>query len=77
MDMFQSFDFKDVLSSSFRAAWQIEDVLPQGAALDFGRHFMPENLAHTADIAFLDAGRRRVLNRINGHECLAGPAAFS
>ncbi len=69
--MFQSFSFKDVLSSSFRAAWQIEDVLPQGAALDFARPFMPESLARTADISFLDAGQRRVLNQIRGHEYLA------
>jgi hypothetical protein len=69
--MFHNFNFKDVLSSSFRAAWQIEDVLPQGAALDFARHFMPENLARTGGLAFLDADERRTLNQIRGHEYLA------
>ena len=59
--MFHDFNFKDVLSSSFRAAWQIEDVLPQGAALDFARPFLPEKLARTGGIAFLDADQRRVL----------------
>jgi hypothetical protein len=35
--MFRGFDFKDVRSSTFRAAWQIEGVPAQGAALDFVR----------------------------------------
>jgi hypothetical protein len=69
--MFHDFNFKDVLSSSFRAAWQIEDVLPQGAVLDFGRRFMPENLARTAGLTMLDADQRRILNQIRGHEYLA------
>ena len=69
--MFHDFNFKDVLSCSLRAAWQIEDVLPQGAALDFGRPFMPETLARTGAIAFLDADERRILNQIRGHEYLA------
>jgi hypothetical protein len=69
--MFHSFNFKDVLASSHRAAWQIEDVLPPNARLDFGRRFMPENLARIAGIAFLDAEERRVLNQIRGHEYLS------
>ena len=69
--MNHNFNFRDVLSSSYRAAWQIEDVLPNGARLDFSRNFMPEALARTATIAFLDDGERRVLNQIRGHEYLA------
>ncbi|MDQ4087431.1 MAG: hypothetical protein M3177_05415 [Pseudomonadota bacterium] len=33
--MLQYSNFRDVLSASVRAAWQIEDVLPEGAVLDF------------------------------------------
>ena len=69
--MFQSFNFRDVLASSVRAAWQIEDVLPEGATLDFGRGFMPETLARTAQIPFLSPDERRLLNQIRGHEYLA------
>jgi len=69
--MFHKFSFEDVLSSSYRAAWQIEDVLPQGAVLDFARDLMPENLARTAAIRFLDKRERRILNQIRGHEYLA------
>ncbi len=69
--MFHNFSFQDVLSSSTRAAWQIEDVLPQGAVLDFGRRFMPESLARTADAPFLSNDERRLLNHIRGQEYLA------
>ncbi|HEX8641091.1 MAG TPA: diiron oxygenase [Allosphingosinicella sp.] len=69
--MFHKFSFEDVLSSSYRAAWQIEDVLPNGAVLDFARDLMPENLARTGAIRFLDERQRRILNQIRGHEYLA------
>jgi len=69
--MHHNFNFKDVLSSSYRAAWQIEDVLPQDAALDFGRRFLPENLARVDDIAFLSQEEKKVLNQIRGHEYLS------
>jgi len=46
--MYHDSNFSGVLASSARAAWQIDEVLPDGAALDFTRPFMPENLARTA-----------------------------
>jgi hypothetical protein len=69
--MHHNFNFKDVLAASARGAWEIEDVLPDGSALDFSRDFMPESLARTAAIRFLDEGEKRVLNQIRGHEYLA------
>jgi hypothetical protein len=69
--MFQGFNFEDVLASSARAAWQIDDVLPQGANLDFTRNFLPENLARTSAAPFLDSDQRRALNHIRGHEYLS------
>ena len=47
--MHHNFNFRDVLASSHRAAWQIADVLPAGAELDFSRRFLPENLARNVD----------------------------
>ena len=38
--MYHAFNFGDVLASSVKAAWQVEDVLPAGAELDFSRRFM-------------------------------------
>jgi len=69
--MYHNFNFRDVLSSSYRAAWQIEDVLPDGASLDFGRRFLPENLARVDGIAFLSGREKKVLNQIRGHEYLS------
>ena len=69
--MHHNFNFKDVLRASARASWEIEDVLPPGSRLDFSLGFMPEHLARTAAIPFLDADERRTLNQIRGHEYLA------
>jgi hypothetical protein len=71
MNMFHNFNFRDVLASSAKAAWQVEDVLPEGAQLDFTRRFLPEALARTDAIAFLSEPERRVLNQIRGHEYLS------
>jgi hypothetical protein len=68
--MYHDFNFASALASSARAAWQIDDVLPEGAALDFTRPFMPENLARTAAAQGLGDDERRVLNQIRGHEYL-------
>ena len=68
--MYHDFNFASVLAASARAAWQIDDVLPTGAALDFTRPFMPETLARTGAAAGLSADERRVLNQIRGHEYL-------
>lgn len=71
MKMHHNFTFKDVLSASAKASWEIEDVLPPGSALDFSKPFMPDNLARTAVIPFLDVEEAKVLNQIRGHEYLA------
>jgi len=68
--MFQRFNFEEVLASSTRAAWQIEDVLPPEARLDFSRDFMPEALARTASAPGLEETQRLILNQIRGHEYL-------
>jgi hypothetical protein len=69
--MHHNFNFQDVLAASTRAAWQIEDVLPEGSALDYSKPFMPEALARTTVIPFLNPDEARVLNQIRGHEYLA------
>jgi hypothetical protein len=68
--MLQRFNFEKVLASSARAAWQIEDVLPPEAKLDFSRGFMPEALARTASAPGLEETQRLILNQIRGHEYL-------
>lgn len=68
--MYQKFDFAQILAASARAAWQIEDILPTGATLDFERRFLPENLARIEDLSMLDEREQRILNHIRGHEYL-------
>lgn len=68
--MFHNYNFAEVLATSARAAWQIEDVLPTGARLDFVRNFLPEGLARTDAAPGLSDEQRLVLNQIRGHEYL-------
>jgi hypothetical protein len=68
--MFHDFTYTGVLASSARAAWQLDDVIGPGAALDFERPFMPDSLARTAALANLSEHEKRLLNQIRGHEYL-------
>lgn len=68
--MFHDFTYPAILAASARAAWRIEDVIPEDARLDFTRPFMPEALARTADVDGLEAWERVVLNQIRGHDYL-------
>ena len=68
--MFHNYNFNDVLATSVRAAWQIEDVLPEGEQLDFSLRFLPEGLARTDSAPGLSRQQKLVLNQIRGHEYL-------
>jgi hypothetical protein len=69
--MYHNFNYPEVLSTSSRASWQIEDVLPEGAALDFTRPFMPEALAGVTSVPGLSASEALTLNHIRGYEYLS------
>lgn len=69
--MFHDFNYPSILAASSRAAWEIEDVIPDGARLDFERPFMPEALARIAGLDMLDARERLILNQIRGHDYLS------
>jgi hypothetical protein len=70
--MFHDTSYATVLAASQRAAWQIEDVIGQDAALDFTHPFLPEMLARTeATAGWLSAAERKTLNHIRGHEYLS------
>jgi len=68
--MFHGFTYPAVLAASNRAAWQVEDVLPDGTMLDFSRPFLPQALAPTPGIGLSD-GEALILNQIRGHEYLS------
>lgn len=69
--MYHDFSYPAVLSAGTRAAWQIDDVLPLDAKLDFTRPFMPETLAQVRALSDLSIEERIVLNQIRGHEYLS------
>ena len=68
--MFHDFRYPAILAASTRAAWQIDDVISPGAALDFSRPFLPENLARTAELDMLSESEKLTLNHIRAHEYL-------
>ncbi|NIJ19530.1 hypothetical protein FHS95_001199 [Sphingomonas naasensis] len=68
--MYHDFTYSGVLAASARAAWQLDDVMPESAELDFARPFMPEALARVDETPGVAPGERRLLNQIRGHEYL-------
>jgi len=69
--VFHDFTYPAVLAVSNRRAWQIDDVIPPGALLDFTRPFLPQTLAGTTGLESLTETERRLLNQIRGHEYLS------
>ncbi|PSJ42940.1 diiron oxygenase [Allosphingosinicella deserti] len=69
--MHRTFTYDAILASSQRAAWRIEDVIPDGAALDFKRPFLPEPLARTSAAPGLAENERLALNHVRAHEYLS------
>jgi hypothetical protein len=69
--MFHDFQYPAILAASNRAAWQLDDVIGPGAALDWSRPFMPEGLACTAELEMLSEAEKLTLNHVRAHEYLA------
>lgn len=65
------YSFKDCLARAERITWRVEDIIGGDRKMDFARPFMPENLARTAPLDFLDAREKRILNHVRGHAYLA------
>jgi hypothetical protein len=65
------FSYRDALAASERVAWRVDDVIGGERRLDFARPFLPESLARTEPLRFLDARERRVLNQVRGNTYLA------
>ena len=68
--MYHDFNYEATLTSSLRAAWQLDDVLRADQELDFSRNFLPESLARTGELDMLSANEQRVLNQISAHQYL-------
>ena len=68
--MYHDFTYQDVLASSLRAQWQIDDVLRADQELDFSRNMLPDSLARTANLSVLSPDERRTLNQISANQYL-------
>jgi hypothetical protein len=69
--MYHDFNYERTLASSLRAQWQLDDVLREDQELDFARNFMPEALARTAALEWLNPFEQRILNQIVAHQYLS------
>jgi hypothetical protein len=61
------FTYAKALAASERINWRVEDIIGGSHRLDFGKPFMPESLARTGALDFLDAGARLKLNHIRAN----------
>ncbi len=64
------YTYSETLALSQRVNWRLEDVLRPEDQLDFSVPFLPEGLAHTAALRFLDEAERRTLNQLRGYSYL-------
>lgn len=65
-----SYDYESCVKNSEKAAWKLDDVMPEGTRLDFTRPFLPEKLAPSASLACLSSQERLVLNHITSNSYL-------
>ena len=65
--MHQQFSYEEVLSSAERYAWRVDDLIGGAKQLDFAKPFLPETLARTRELNFLDRDEQRSVNQIRGH----------
>jgi hypothetical protein len=65
--MYHQYTYRDALAASQKINWRVEDIIGGDKRLDFTKPFMPESLARTKPLGFLDRDERRALNQIRGH----------
>lgn len=70
MELQLSYDYKSCVEGSEKVSWTLDAVFPEGTPLDFTRPFLPEALAPTRALAFLQDDERRALNQIAGNAYL-------
>jgi P-aminobenzoate N-oxygenase AurF len=64
------YDYASCVRNSEKVAWKLDDVMPEGTRLDFGRPFLPAALSGRGELSFLNAEERRKLNQITGNAYL-------
>lgn len=61
------FTYAKALAASEKINWRVEDIIGGAHRLDFSKPFMPESLARTGALDFLDAEARLKLNQIRAN----------
>ena len=61
------FSYAKALAASEKINWRVEDIIGGTHRLDFTKPFMPESLARTASLDFLDDEARLKLNQIRAN----------
>lgn len=68
--MLNRYSYQAALAASESIHWRVEDIIGGEKRLDFTRSFMPESLAQTEPLTFLNNEERRILNQIRGNAYL-------
>jgi hypothetical protein len=69
--MTQSSDYQQVLATSRRVNWRLEDLIAEGKRLDFSRPFLPETFVRAKPLDFLTDQEQLLLNQIRTRGYLA------
>lgn len=64
------YTYQSALAASEIIHWRIEDIIGGEKRLDFNKPFMPESLAQTEPLSFLNDEEKRILNQIRGNAYL-------
>jgi hypothetical protein len=64
-------NYQDLLETSRRVNWHLEDLIGEGRRLDFTRPFLPETFAQTEPLGFLSSQEKLKLNQIRARGYLA------
>lgn len=62
-----AYAYTQILTTSQRINWRVEDIIGGDKKLDFSRPFLPESLARVEPLKFLDRDEKLVLNHIRAH----------
>ncbi len=62
--------YEDILKAAKRIDWTVEEIIGRGQQLDFTRPFMPESLARTEGLGFMNEQEKLIFNQIRGHSYL-------
>jgi hypothetical protein len=69
--MNHGYTYQSTLAAADAIHWRIEDIIGGDKKLDFSKPFMPEALAQTRSLSFLDEEEKKLLNQIRGNTYLS------